>query len=156
QASVGVNNYFPALIADPVIMARMAHFAFHNYGDSSANADAVLKASAYPNSDFWVTEAGMGSDYYGPDRLMMQIKNGATSAGVWDAYTSVYNHRGNDGMPMIDLVGGDWVPKQSFFSFKQLFKFAQAGARRIGTSGPQSNLIATAFYNPASGQVTIV
>jgi hypothetical protein len=87
---------------------------------------------------------------------MMQIKNGATSAGVWDAYTSVYNHRVNDGAPMLDLVGGVWVPRQSFYSFKQLFKFAQPGARRIGTSGPQTNLVAVAFYNASSGQVTIV
>ena len=73
-----------------------------------------------------------------------------------DAYTSVHNHRVNDGAPMIDLVGGSWEPRTSFYAFKQLFKSAQAGAQRIGTSGPQSNLVAIAFYNPSSGQITIV
>jgi hypothetical protein len=154
--SVGVNDYFPQLLADATVMAKIQHFGLHNYADLSANADGVIKASAYPTRDFWMTEAGMGNDYYGPDHLMTQMKNGATSAGVWDAYTSVYNHRANDGNPMIDLVGSTWVRRQSFYGFKQLFKFAQPGAIRINATGSATNLLTVAFYNPSSGQVTVV
>ena len=156
QVTVGVNNYFPQLMADPVVMAKIQHFGLHNYADLSGNADAVIKASAFPTRDFWMTEAGMGNDYYGPDHLLSQMKNGASSAGVWDAYTSVYNHRANDGNPMIDLVNTTWVPRQSFFGFKQLFKFAQPGATRIGATTSTTNLLAVAFYNQSTGQVTVV
>ncbi|OLB63304.1 MAG: hypothetical protein AUI11_01930, partial [Acidobacteria bacterium 13_2_20CM_2_66_4] len=156
QVGVGVNSYFPQLLADPIVMAKIQHFGLHNYADLSANADGVIKASAYPTRDFWMTEAGMGNDYYGPDHLITQMKNGAASAGVWDAYTSVYNHRANDGNPMLDLVNNAWVRRQSFYGFKQLFKFAQPGAQRIGATTSTANLLAVAFNNPSSGQVTVV
>ena len=152
----GVNAYLPQLLADSVVMAKLQHFGFHNYADVAGGADAAIKGSAYPNRDYWVTEAGFGNDYYGPDHLMTQMKNGAASAGVWDAYTSAYNHRPNDGDPMIDLMSGTWVPEPSFYAFKQLFKFAQPGATRIGATGSASNLLALAFQNVATGQITVV
>jgi O-glycosyl hydrolase len=155
QGSVFVTDYLPWLLADSTAMAKLQHFGFHNYADNAFGADAAIKASAYPTRDFWVTEAGMGNDYYGPDHLISQMQNGATSAGVWDAYTSVYNHRANDGNPMIDLVNNVWVARHSFYAFKQLFKFAQPGAIRIGATISGANLDAVAFYNPSSGQVTV-
>ena len=155
QGSVFVNDYLPWLLADSTAMAKLQHFGFHNYADNAFGADAAIKSSAYPTRDFWLTEAGMGNDYYGPDHLISQIANGATSAGVWDAYTSVYNHRPNDGNPMIDLVSNVWVARHSFYAFKQLFKFAQPGAIRIGATISGANLDAVAFYSPSSGQVTV-
>ena len=150
QAGVGVNDYFPALMSDPVIMAKMAHLSFHNYGDQSANADAVIKASAYPTKDFWVTEAGMGIDYYGPERLMMQIKNGATSAGVWDARAvQPYQPRRADDRSRRRRGSHGRCPTRSSSSSS-----SRRRAQRIGTS-PQS-VVAIAFYNPSSGQITIV
>src|SRR5205823_12649527 len=88
QVGVGVNSYFPQLLADPIVMAKIQHFGLHNYADLSANAGGVIKASAYPTRDFWMTEAGMGNDYYGPDHLITQMKNGAAPPGALDAYTS--------------------------------------------------------------------
>jgi len=156
SADSGVAAYFPEMLADPVVMAKVQHFGFHNYGDYSANADTVLKSSAYPDRDFWVTEAGFGTDYYGPERLIAQMRNGAASAGVWDAYTSQYNHRVNDGAPMIDRnADGTFTPKKSYYAFKQLFKFTDAGATRIGAT-PTVNLVAVAFHHSTSGQVTVI
>jgi hypothetical protein len=117
----------------------------------------VIKASAYPTRDFWMTEASFGNDYYGPERLMRQMRNGAASAGIWDAYTSQYNHRVNDGQPMIDFnsATGTWTPAKSFYAFKQLLKFAQPGATRIGVT-LTANLLAVAFHDSTSGRVTVV
>src|SRR5262249_16550597 len=36
------------------------------------------------------------------------------------------------------------------------FKFAQPGAIRINATGSTTNLLTVAFYNPSSGQVTVV
>src|SRR5262249_54944946 len=148
-------NYLPELLADNVAMAKIKHFGLHNYADNSAGAAGVLAASAYPDRTFWVTEAGFGFDYYNVERLIAQMKNGAASAGLWDAYASVYNHRPNDGGPMLEWTGTVWFPNRGFYSSRQMAKFAPPGAIRIGAveSGAVS---AVAFYHPQTGRITVV
>ena len=154
SVAAGVNDYLPELLSDSTAMAKIQHFGFHNYGDSSAGADAVIKGSAYPTRDFWMTEASFGNDYYGPKRLMAQMRNGAASAGVWDAYRSDYNHRPDDSVPMIEFNSGIWEPTQAFYAYKLLFKFAQPGATRLAASA-SGNLDAVSFYDTVAGRVTV-
>ena len=52
----GIKRYIPELMKDSVIMSRMAHIGLHSYAGYYANADSALKNSAYPKSDFWITE----------------------------------------------------------------------------------------------------
>jgi hypothetical protein len=150
----GVNDYLPELLGNPGAMSKIQHFGFHNYGDNAAGADAEIKGSAYPNRDFWMTEASFGNDYYGVERLMAQLENGATAVGVWDAYQSVYNHRPNDSQPMIDLIGGQYVPLQSFYVYKQLFKFVAPGATRLQTTGTAA-VDSIAFFDTVTRRVTV-
>ena len=150
----GVNDYLPQLLANPTAMSKIQHFGFHNYGDNAAGADAEIKSSAYPNRDFWMTEASFGNDYYGVERLMAQLENGAAAVGVWDAYESVYNHRPNDSQPMLDLVGGQYVPLQSFYVYKTLFKFVPPGATRLQTASTAS-VDSVAFFDTVTRRVTV-
>jgi hypothetical protein len=153
--SSGVNSYMPELLADSTVMPKIAHFGLHNYAELAGGAANAIRNSAYPNRNFWMTEAGFGNDYYGPHHLLVQVKNGAASAGVWDAYYSVYNHMPNDAYPMLAHTGsGVWTPNLSFYAYK-LFKFVQPGSTRIAVT-ELSNVTAVAFYNQASGKVTLV
>jgi hypothetical protein len=153
----GVNDYLPQLLGNPGAMSKIQHFGFHNYGDNAAGADAEIKASDYPNRDFWMTEASFGNDYYGVERLMAQLEQGAAAVGVWDAYQSDYNHRPDDSVPMIDLVGGNpgtWVPTQAFYVYKQLFKFVPPGATRLQTTGTAA-VDSMAFFDTVTRRVTV-
>ena len=87
---------------------------------------------------------------------MAQIKNGAASAGVWDAYRSNYNHRADDSVPMIEFnsTTRTWEPTQAFYAYKQLFKFVQPGATRIEAI-ESASVAALAFYDTVAGRVTV-
>ena len=52
----GVNDYIPALMAEPAVMAKLDHFTLHNYSGDSGGADSAIRNSAYPGRNFWMTE----------------------------------------------------------------------------------------------------
>jgi hypothetical protein len=159
SASSGVADYLPLLLADGTIMAKMAHFGFHNYAGVAGGADAAIKASVYADRGFWMTEAGFGNvGFDGVGLFIQQLKNGARSVGMWDAYDSVYNHMPNDAYPMIELNGatGTWAPNVHYFAYKPLFKFVWPGMLRVAATEAASNLAAVAFADQAGGRTTIV
>ena len=49
----------PEMMADPVVMAKLAHFGVHSYSDGGGGSSGVyayLQGSAYPDRTFWMTE----------------------------------------------------------------------------------------------------
>ena len=55
----GGTTYMPQMMADPVVMSKVAHFGVHSYGDGgggSAGVYSYIQGSAYPDRNFWVTE----------------------------------------------------------------------------------------------------
>jgi O-glycosyl hydrolase len=164
SVDAGVKDYMPALMADPVVMDRLDHFAFHNYAGYSAGADAAIKASAYPQKNFWMTETT------NPWDIMTHLEGNPSAVMVWDGYDSAYYHpllrgesftppndAGNGPAPLAyDVATGKYTPRRSFYQTAQIFKYVPPGSVRIGASQPNNNLILYAFYHPGDGRVTIV
>jgi O-glycosyl hydrolase len=50
------SAYFPALMSDKGVMAKIAHFGVHNYNGHSGNIARTIERSAYPDRSFWLTE----------------------------------------------------------------------------------------------------
>lgn len=51
-----LNEFVPALMADSIVMSRMAHFGFHSYNGYYPGLKEYLLKSPYPKSSFWITE----------------------------------------------------------------------------------------------------
>jgi O-glycosyl hydrolase len=160
----GVSNYMPAMMADPIVMAKLDHFAFHNYAGSTGGADAALHGSPYPTKDFWITEVT------NPWDVMGHIGGNAAAVMVWDGYDSAYIHptlhgasmdppndSGNGPAPLAyDPSTGVYAPRKSFYQLSQIFKFAPPGSLRVSVTQSGSELIAYAFYDQAGGRLTIL
>ena len=53
------TTWLSTMMTDPLVMGKLAHLGLHSYydtGGGSSGVDAFLKASAYPNRTFWMTE----------------------------------------------------------------------------------------------------
>ncbi len=163
QADSAVTGYIPEMLSDPVVMAKVDDFAFHNYAGYTANANALINNSAYPDRDFWVTESSFGNaqDFAPADHLFTIVTQGATSTMVFKAYDGQDNHHppGEDfplGMLAYDSATQTYAPRKAFYQMMQVYKFVRPGALRISAAESNGNLTVHAFRDPASGRVTIV
>jgi O-glycosyl hydrolase len=164
SVDTGVNTYMPTLMTDPVVMNKRDHFAFHNYAGDTAGADAAIKASAYPTKDFWISEVT------NPWDIMTHIGGNPSAVMVWEGYDSAYIHptlhgagtdppndAGNGPAPLAyDAASGTYSPRKSFYQDEQIFKYVPRGSVRVGAEETGGDLTVYAFYDPASGRVTIV
>lgn len=100
------TNWLGAMIDDPVVMAKLAHFGLHSYLNQTPNAAGVydfIQQSAYPDRHFWMTEFNVWCDScahsVGGDNswdyargtasvLLDHLANGASGALVWEGYDS--------------------------------------------------------------------
>jgi O-glycosyl hydrolase len=160
----GVNQYMPGLMADAVVMAKLDHFAFHNYSGDSGGADTAIRNSAYPGKNFWMTEVSVFADAFA------NVGQGASAILVWDGYDSVYNHAilaGRGTNPPNDAGNGPallayststhlYTPRKPFYEFAQLFRFVPAGSVRVAAVESSTNVTIYAFHHAATGRVTLV
>ena len=54
--AAGRDTYMPAMLADSQLMGKVQHFGYHTYNGDSSGIDSRIKASAYPDRNFWMTE----------------------------------------------------------------------------------------------------
>jgi len=95
----GIKSYLPELMADSVVMSKIAHFGLHSYGGGGSDVNTFIKKSAYPKSGFWMTEwnawrngldAGQTTEYNYKfasecvNYLLQLIKSGASAGIVWE------------------------------------------------------------------------
>ena len=98
------------MMNDPTVMAKVAHFGLHSYGDNgsgSAGFYDFLQRSAFPDRTFWMTEfnvwcsscesarGGTNSWAYASSAahyLLSHLANGASAGFVWEGYDSQYNY----------------------------------------------------------------
>jgi hypothetical protein len=171
-----IDEFTPALMEDPVVMSKMAHLGFHSYGGYHPRIKKFIEKSAYPNSSFWITEWNAwcnGCDdgilgEYNYDfaskcvgYLLDLFKNGATAALAWEGYDSYYEHHAPSLFSYWGMLGYDantkaYFPRKNFYAIQQVSKFVAPGSWLISISEPGDSLIALAFYNIASKQVSIV
>ncbi len=160
------------------------HSYVGNTPDASGVA-SFIQQSAYPNTHFWMTEfnvwcpsclagtSGNGSwtNAQGVASALLNLLAEGASAGLaFEAYDSQYYSynasTGQDGPPNWSLWGlfavdnqnaavKTYTPRKQFFTLSQITKFVRPGAKRINVSGAASPLTLLAFYQPATGQVTL-
>ena len=162
--SAGVNDYMPALMGEPTVMAKLDHFAFHDYAGNTGGAAAAIRGSPYSTRNFWMSEVSTIGD------ALSQVSQGASAILVWDGYDSVYNHAiqaGRGTTPPNDAGNGPallayststhlYTARKPFYEFAQLFKYVPAGSVRVAANESNGNVTIFAFQHAASGRVTIV
>ncbi len=178
--STSDTNWLPEIMADSVIMSKLGHFGLHSYssyGTGSQDVSNLLAHSAYPNRTFWMTEfnvwcgncenGGGGTNNWEYSRgtvdyLLGHLANGASAGMVWEGYDSYYPHHGRWSFWGLLAVANTnaspkiYTPRKGFYAMSQISKFVRPGAQRIDTSGPLGPLVALAFYQTNSGQITVV
>jgi O-glycosyl hydrolase len=175
-------SYLPAMLADPVVMAKVGRVGLHSYGGAgqgSTGIAALLTNSPYPSLPFWMTEFNVscstcdsgtrgtydwnyceGTAAY----LLYHLLNGASGGLVWEGYDSVYAHHGYVwsywGLFAVDDETAPvktYTPRKNFYTLSQITKWVRPGAQRIGVTGADWPFVPlVAFKHPASGQVTLV
>ncbi len=86
EAAGDWTSYFNAIVADPVITAKLAYWGVHNYGNGAGSYQSIISPSAYPKKPLWVTETATFANMLG------QIPGNPTANLVWDGFDSVYQH----------------------------------------------------------------
>jgi hypothetical protein len=162
--SAGVSTYFPQMVTDSNVMNRVQHFGFHNYDGSTGGADAAIKSSPYPTTNFWMTE------FAAPADIMSLLSQNPAGLLVWEAYDSVFNHailvgRGStppnddaygEALIAYDASTGVYTPRPWFYQVEQMIKFVPPGSIRVGAAESSSSLTVYAFYDQLTRRVTII
>jgi hypothetical protein len=146
----------------PTLMAKLAHFDFHNYNGDDNGAAAVVAGTG---KGFWISE------FANFDQAFTYLDQGAAGLLMWEAYDSVYNHAvlngrgsdpGNDSLSFGDIPllayhpsTRTYTPRSEFYFFAQLFKWVPIGSRRIYASSA-SGVKIEAFHDPATSRLTLV
>jgi O-glycosyl hydrolase len=173
----GIRNYLPAMMADPVIMKKIAHWGLHSYAGYSAPVDSFIKKSSYPKIDWWLTEfnawrdgldAGKTDVKYDykfasecVNHLLQLLRNGASGGIVWEGYDSYYQHPPG-GWSLWGVLGYDresktYLPRKHLPALAQISRFVLPGSRHIGVNGPENkNITLIAFNDTITGRITII
>ena len=171
----GVKRYIPELMKDSIVMRKMAHIGLHSYAGYYANADSLLKQSAYPKTTFWVTEwnawrDGLDDGKIGVydykfasqcvDLLLDLLKNGATGALEWEGYDSYYEHHYPSLFSYWGILGYDrkkktYSPRKHFYAIQQVSRFVPPGSWQIDLNKSPKGLRILAFENEKTNQLIL-
>jgi O-glycosyl hydrolase len=175
------TDWLSAMMNDPAVMAKVAHFGMHSYYDEGGGSTGIydfLQGSAYPDRTYWMTEfnvgcpsceAGQGGtdswDYASSAAryLLWHLYYGASAGLVWEGYDSQYNYYspgqwsywGLFGVDDINAVPKTYTPRKIFYTLAQISKYVRPGAQQIDVSGSAGPFQLVAFYHPDSGQLTV-
>ena len=169
-----------AMMQDPLVMSKLAHFGLHSYGSMGSGSEGIsdlIQSSPYPDRNFWMTEfnvwcsdceAGIaGDDTWDyslgtADYLFGHLANGASAGLVWEGYDSWYPHHQNWsfwGLLAVDDINASpktYTPRKNFYTLAQIAKYVHPGARRIDVNGSSDPIELLAFYHDDEGQFTLV
>jgi O-glycosyl hydrolase len=168
------SAYLPAIMADAVVMAKIAHVGVHNYEGHSASIARAIKRSPYPDRSFWLTEwaaacPGCDNGKRNEDEwsfaktstlnLLNHLQDGATAALFYEGYDSFYQHHGSQsfwGLLAYEPTSKSYAPRKRLDTNSHVFKFILPGAIRVGASASNPSLSLVAFYHPTSRRLSIV
>jgi len=172
----GLKTYIPALMKDPVIMSKMAHIGLHSYAGYYTDVDSALKHSAYPQTDYWMTEwnnwcKGCDDGILGEYNydfaakaigyLFEFLQHGATAGFIWEGYDSYYEHHAPSpfsywGILAYDPATKTYAPRKNFYALQQVSKFVLPGSWRVSVSNQSDSMTILAFNNEALKKITLV
>jgi O-glycosyl hydrolase len=170
----GLSAYWPTILADSTIMSRLHHFSLHDYGGFSAGADHVIRASAYPERNYWMTEwagrcpgcdggQGVANEWSFAREtsgyLLDHLNDGAAAMLYYDAYDTYYvHHQSNSSWGLLRQVTTSerYAPRKRFYTTAQVFKFVPPQSVRIDASISDPGIKVAAFHQPDTGRLTIV
>ena len=168
--SSGGTTYMPQMMADPVVMSKLAHFSVHSYssgGSGSGGVYSYIQSSGYPDRTLWVDEfnvwcAPCDSGVLGTydwaycegtaNYLLSHLLNNASAGLVWEAYDSQYNYYNPLEWSFWGLFAVDdtnatvktYTPRKNFYTLAQISKWVRPGAYRINVSGSTGIFLAIA------------
>ncbi|MEX2231979.1 MAG: CehA/McbA family metallohydrolase [Cyclobacteriaceae bacterium] len=171
-----IKEFMPALMEDPVVMSRIAHFGVHSYGGYYKGLKDFLQNSPYPQSTYWVTEwnawcngcddGKLGEYNYdfaskSVGFLLDLLKNGARAGLAWEGYDSYYEHHAPSSFSYWGMLAyapetKTYHPRKNFYAIQQVSKFVLPGARRIFISDAGDSLSTVAFYDSSSQKISVV
>lgn len=171
-----IKDFVPALMEDPMIMSKLAHFGFHSYGGHYPGLENFFQKSGYPAASLWITEwnawcKGCDDGILGEynydfaakcvSYLLDLIQHGASAGIAWEAYDSYYEHHAPSpfsywGMLAYEPKAKTYSPRKNFYAIQQVSKFVPPGAQRIFNSDPGDSLALVSFYDSLSRKLTIV
>jgi O-glycosyl hydrolase len=170
----GLSMYWPALLADSTIMARLHHFSLHDYSGFSSGSDRVISASAYPDRNFWVTEwagrcqgcdggQGVADEWLfareTSEHLLDHLNDGAAAMLYYDAYDTYYvHHQSSSSWGLLRQVTTSerYAPRKRYYTTAQVFRFVPPQSVRIDASISDPGIKVAAFHQPDTGRITIV
>lgn len=173
SAAKASSEYLQALDADPLVMARMAHFGIHSYDGNSGGALDALAKSSHPGMDYWVTEFSgpcPGCDTGSPNvadwssaaetaslaiGLLQEGAAGLIQYDAWDGYYEHHKSTGYWGLLAYDSEKGTYSPRKSYYVLRQLIRYLPRNTVRIAASSSEGSVDLVAFKDPESGRVTI-
>jgi len=165
-----------AMLGDPVVMAHVRRFSYHNYaGCCASEVSSVIAGSAYGDrrvwlgewsqsrTDGWLDNGQQVADEWTFARemtndLLTHLAAGVSAALAWDAWDNWHEHQpccpiSHWGQVAKDAAGV-YQPKKRYFSNEQVFRFIRPGMTRIGATSADPNVQVLAFAD-AQG-VTLV
>jgi O-glycosyl hydrolase len=171
----GLNTYIPELMKDPVVMQKMAHVGLHSYGGYYINVDSALKHSAYPKTDYWMTEwnnwcngcdDGILGEYNyafaakSIGYLFEFLQHGATAGIIWEGYDSYYEHHAPSpfsywGILAYEPATKTYTVRKNYYAFQQVAKFVLPGSFRVAVSNQSDSVTILSFYNEAAKKISI-
>jgi O-glycosyl hydrolase len=172
-------SYVSVLAGDATVMAHIDHFAYHDYrGQCCSGLRDLLSQPAAGGRNYWMTEwsdATTDGSLDGgqrvkdewafaqvmTDNLLNHLERGASAALAWDAYDNEHEHDPSGaithwGLLAYDPVRGTYTPKKRAYTVAQFYRFVPPNAWRIGVSSTDSSVESLAFFDEATGRVSIV
>ena len=169
----GTTADMPQLIADPVVMAKLATFGVHSYASGGMDSSGVtnyLSGTAYADRGFWMTEynvwcttceggAGNFMDWtynrQTAEYLLAHLDNGAAAGIVWEGYDSqentmngLWSYWGLYGVDDINASPKTYTARKDFYTLSQIAKYVRPGAKKLAVNGSTGGLIVQAYFCP--------
>jgi O-glycosyl hydrolase len=175
DTGIALKDFIPAMMADKVVMSKIAHLGFHSYGGYQQGLRESLEHSAYRGITFWITEwnawcngcdDGIPGKYDYPFAsksvgfLLDLLRNGARAAVAWEAYDSYYEHHAPSLFSYWGMLGYEpqsrtYFPRKNFYAIQQVSRFVEPGSWVLAAQGSTDSLNVLAFYNTDSRTFTI-
>lgn len=161
--------YRNALVADPVIMAKLAHWGVHSYNSSAGIIQDSERSCWVTEFNVWCNgcDNGQRGSYDWnycrgtAEYLLSHLASGASGGIVWEGYDSFYLHPPSTwsfwGLFAVDnekAAVKTYTPRKNFYTIAQITRFVRPGARRIGVTDAPLPLLA--FHNKKDNRITLV